>query len=176
MLGVILVTLFVDLSPRVEGDFFFAEDDPQMQASRAVSERFPSSPQVIIRVEDRADESETYQQSIAELTEELFQVEGIAGGFSIATNNPEGSPRFSRILLTHNPAATNIILETDNTDPEILLPRIEAAIDAHESSDLDVMVSGVPVIVELIRRSLYRDLVTFSLAAVLIFGFIIGLL
>lgn len=176
MLGVILVTLFVDLSPRVEGDFFFAEDDPQMQASRAVSERFPSSPQVIIRVEDRADESETYQQSIAELTEELFQVEGIAGGFSIATNNPEGSPLFSRILLTPNPAATNIILETDNTDPEILLPRIEAAIDAHESSDLDVMVSGVPVIVELIRRSLYRDLVTFSLAAVLIFGLIIGLL
>ena len=67
-------------------------------------------------------------------------------------------------------------METDNTDPEILLPRIEAAIDAHESSDLDVMVSGVPVIVELIRRSLYRDLVTFSLAAVLIFGLIIGLL
>ena len=106
MLGVILVTLFVDLSPRVEGDFFFAEDDPQMQASRAVSERFPSSPQVIIRVEDRADESETYQQSIAELTEELFQVEGIAGGFSIATNNPEGSPLFSRILLT--PKSTNM--------------------------------------------------------------------
>jgi predicted RND superfamily exporter protein len=33
----------------------------------------------------------------------------------------------------------------------------------------------VPVIVELIRRSLYRDLVVFSLAAVLVFGLIIGL-
>ena len=104
------------------------------------------------------------------------RLEGIAGGFSIATNNPEGSPLFSRLLLTPNPAATNIILETDNTDPEILLPRIEAAIDTHESNALDVIVSGVPVIVELIRRSLYRDLVTFSLAAVLIFGLIIGLL
>ena len=176
VLGLILVALFVDLSPRVEGDFFFAEDDPQMQASRAVGERFPSSPQVILRVEDRADDPDAYQRSIAELTEELFQVEGIAGGFSIATNNPEGSPLFSRILLTPNPAATNIILETDNTDPEILLPRIEAVIDTHESGALDVIVSGVPVIVELIRRSLYRDLVTFSLAALLIFGLIIGLL
>ena len=36
VLGVVIVAAFVDVSPRVEGDFFFAENDPQMQARRMV--------------------------------------------------------------------------------------------------------------------------------------------
>ena len=36
LVGVGLVALFVDISPRVEGDFFFSEHDPQMQATDSV--------------------------------------------------------------------------------------------------------------------------------------------
>lgn len=174
-LGVAAVALFVDVSPRVEGDFFFAEDDPQMQASRAVAERFPASPQIILRVEDLAGDEEAYEARVAALTEDLLAVEGISGGYSIANSDPSLSPLFSRVLLTPDSTATNVILSADETDPEILLPRIEELVDQHASDELDILTSGVPVIVELIRRSLYRDLVVFSLSAVLAFGLIIGL-
>jgi predicted RND superfamily exporter protein len=175
VLGVVVVGLFVDLSPRVEGDFFFAADDPQMQATREVAERFPASPQVILRVEDLASDSAAYRDRVEALTDDLLTVEGITGGYSIANADPSRSPLFGRILLTPSERATNIILSADETDPELLVPRIESVVQRHESPELDVIVSGVPVIVELIRRSLYRDLVVFSLAAVLVFGLIIGL-
>jgi len=174
VLGVTSVALFVNVSPRVEGEFFFADDDPQMQASAAVAERFPSSPQIILRVEDRAEDAEAYRSRVAALTDDLLAVEGILGGYSIANSNPAQSPLFSRILLNPDSAATNIIVESDGTDPEVLLPRLEAVIAEHASPELGILISGVPVIVELIRRSLYRDLVVFSLAAVLAFGLIIG--
>jgi predicted RND superfamily exporter protein len=175
VLGAIVVALYVDVSPRVEGDFFFADDDPQMQATREVAERFPSSQQIILRVEDLADDSAAYRDRIEALTDDLLTIEGITGGYSIANADPSTSPLFARILLTPSARATNVILSADDTDPEVLVPRIEAVVERHESPELDVIVSGVPVIVELIRRSLYRDLVVFSLAAVLVFGLIIGL-
>jgi predicted RND superfamily exporter protein len=146
-----------------------------MQASEAVAERFPSFPQIILRVEDRAADTAAYRARVAALTDDLLAVEGITGGYSIANSPPAQSPLFGRILLTPDPAATNVILQADRTDPEILLPRLEAVVADHESADLGVLTSGVPVIVELIRRSLYRDLVVFSLSAVLAFGLIIGL-
>ena len=175
ILGVTLVGLFVDVSPQVEGEFFFAEDDPQMQASEAVAERFPSSPQIILRVEDLAADEAAYRARVVSLTDDLLALEGITGGFSIANSDPTRSPLFSRLLLNPDSSATNIILQADRADPEILLPRIERVVTEHRSPELDVVVSGVPVIVELIRRSLYRDLVVFSLSAVLVFALIIGL-
>jgi predicted RND superfamily exporter protein len=176
VLGLTLVSLFVDISPRVEGDFFFAEDDPQMLASQAVGELFPGGEQILLRVEDLADDRAAYEERVGSLTADLFAVEGITGGYSIDTDNPARSPLFQRILLTPDSAATNIVLTADDTDPEILLPRLEAVVDAHRSPEVDIITSGVPVIVELIRRSLYRDLVVFSLAAVMVFGLISGLL
>ncbi len=173
IVGVAWVARFVDVSPRVEGDFFFAQDDPQMQASQAVASRFPSSPQVILRVEDLAGDGAAYRTRVAALTGELLDIEGIVGGYSITTDNP-ASPLFGRILLTPDSSATNVILSTDDTDPEVLVPRIEAVVARHADANLGVITSGVPVIVELIRRSLYRDLVVFSLAAVLVFGLLIG--
>jgi predicted RND superfamily exporter protein len=170
------VALFVDVAPRVEGDFFFAEDDPQMVASRAVSESFPGGDQVLLRVEDLANDAVAYGDRIGALTEDLLAVEGITGGFSISTDDPERSPLFQRLLLNPDSAATNIVLSADDTDPEILLPRLEAVVVAHQSPEVSIVMSGVPVIVELIRRSLYRDLVVFSLSAVLVFGLIAGLL
>ena len=100
LVGVFVVGLFVDVSPRVEGDFFFAEDDPQMQASREVAERFPGSAQVILRTEDLGGDSAAYRDRIEALTLELLAVEGITGGYSIANADPSSSPLFGRILLT----------------------------------------------------------------------------
>ena len=174
-LGLAAVAFVVDLSPRVESDFFFAADDPQMRASRDVAEAFPSGAQLILRVSNEGGSQAEYRDGIVELTTELLAVEGVEGGFSVSTDDPTNSPLFGRILLTPDPDATNIVLQVDGTDPEALLPRVEAVVERHASPSLAIVVSGVPAIVELIRRSLYRDLIVFSAAAVLVFALLIGM-
>lgn len=173
--GLLVVTVFVDVSPKVEGEFFFAEDDPQMQASEAVRARFPTGSQLLLRVVDRAGDRVAYEARIAALTAELVELEPIESGYSIAGGSADNSPLFSRILLTPDPAATNIVLQADDTDPELLLPMLEAVVGRYETDQMDVAISGVPAIVEMIRRSLYRDLVVFSLSAVVVFALLIGL-
>jgi predicted RND superfamily exporter protein len=78
-------------------------------------------------------------------------------------------------LLSPDSTATNIVLQVDDTAPEVLLPRVEEVVASHSGAELEIVVSGVPAIVELIRRSLYRDLIVFSIAAVLVFALLIGL-
>ena len=175
VVSLLAVWRLVDLSPQVEEGFFFADDDPQLEESRAVSARYGSSPQILLRVADLAGDVEVYERNVEELTAALFAVEGISGGYSIATENAVRSPMFSRILLTPDSAATNVVLLTDSTDPEALVPRVEAVVAEFADRDLGVVMSGVPVIVELIRRNLFRDLVVFSLAAVLVFALLVGL-
>ncbi len=168
------VAFVVDLSPRVEGEFFFAEDDPQMAAARIVAEDFPAGSQIILRVADEVGDSVAYMDRVGALTRDLLAVPGIQGGFSVATEDAHRSPLFRRVLLTPDPNATNVVLLADGTEPGRLVPRVESVVDRHVDADLSIALSGVPVIVELIRRSLFRDLVVFSTAAALVFALLIG--
>ena len=172
--GLTAVGLWVDLSPKVESDFFFSADDPQLQASIELDNRYSSAPQVVVRAEDRSDDAVLYRDRIRDLTDALSKVDGTAKVLSIATDNPTRSPLFGRILLTPDERATNLVLQTDGTDPEVLLPRLEAVIEEHESPDLGLVMSGAPVIVEQIRRNLFRDLVVFSLASLILYGLLAG--
>jgi len=165
----VLGRLFVDLSPTVESDFFFSESDPQLRASLEIQERYPSSPQIIVRTRDGADDERAYLERLEALTADLYSVEGITGGYSVVTED-RGSPLFGRLLLNPDSATTNVVLQADGTDPEVLVPRLEAVLERHREPQLELVMSGVPVIVELIRRSLFRDLLVFSTAALLVFG------
>ncbi len=177
-LGLGAVGLWVDLSPKVESDFFFSEDDPQLQVSNELNRRYRGGGEelVVVRAEDTAGDPEAYRERIAELTEAFLAVEGVTNVFSITTDDPEPSPMFSRILLTPDEAATNLIVSVDATDPEVLLPRLEDVVERLRAPGLDVVMSGVPVIVEQIRRNLFEDLRVFSLASFLLFGLLAALI
>lgn len=175
VVGLLAVRLLVDLSPQVEEGFFFAEDDPQLEASREIASQYGSSPQIIVRAEDRVGDRRAYENRVEALADALYALEGIDGRYSIATEDPRRSPMFAQILLTPDSLATNILIMVDGTDPEVLLPRVEAVLADFDSPDFGVVMSGVPVIVELIRRNLFQDLVVFSLAAVLLFALLVGL-
>ena len=174
--GLGAVGVWVDLSPRVESDFFFSEDDPQLQVSLELDRRYPGRAQVVVRAEDRAGDPEAYREWIGELTEAFSEVEDVTGVRSITTDDAAPSPLFSRILLTPDEAATNLILSVDAPDPELLLPRLEAVVERLRVPGLDVVMSGVPVIVEQIRRNLFRDLVVFSLVSLLLYGLLAALI
>src|SRR5688572_28834933 len=76
-LGAVLFT-FVDLTPRVEGDFFFSTDDPQLQSSVRIEEQFGSAPQIFVAAAAPRLASRDYLRRIHRLTEDLRSVEGIA--------------------------------------------------------------------------------------------------
>lgn len=168
------VTQWVDLSPKVESDFFFAADDPQFQTSLEIKDRFGGGAQIIVRVADLSGDPDAHRERLGALTDDLLSVEGVTAGFSITTDDAGRSPLFSRILLTPDSLATNVVVQVDDTDPAVLLPRLDEVVARHTSAEMGIVMSGVPVIVELIRRALFRDLVVFSLAAVLVFAFLIA--
>ena len=173
--SLVAVGLWVDLSPQVETDFFFSADDPQLQASVELAGRYAYAPQTVVRAEDRLDDQELYREHIRDLTGALDAVGGVSNVLSITTDNPARSPLFGRILLTPDERATNLIVQTDGTDPELLLPRLESVLEEHNTPEFGLVMSGAPVIVEQIRRNLFRDLVVFSLAALLLYGLLTGI-
>ncbi|MDH3456273.1 MAG: MMPL family transporter [Gemmatimonadota bacterium] len=173
-LAILVVVQYVDLSPRVESDFFFSEEDPQLQASIEIDRRFPSPPQIIVRAQAPDLAAASYETAIADLTADFENVPGLIGVYSAANQDAFTSPLWSRLLSTPDGSATNIVLSTDGTDPAVLVPRIEAVVERHVGPNLDLRMSGVPYVVEMIRRSLFRDLLVFSSAALLAFGLVIG--
>ena len=82
-LGVVWL-LRTSLSPRVEGDFFFSESDPQLQTSQRINETYPSSPQIILRVASEQGAEDSYEDRIEALTDELLEIEGVVGGYSLS--------------------------------------------------------------------------------------------
>ncbi|MBT4189167.1 MAG: hypothetical protein HOE14_18390, partial [Gemmatimonadales bacterium] len=64
VVGLLAVRLLVDLSPQVEEGFFFAEDDPQLEASREIASQYGSSPQIIVRAEDRVGDRRAYENRV----------------------------------------------------------------------------------------------------------------
>jgi len=168
------VVFWIDLSPRVESDFFFSPDDPQLRAAQEISRRFPAPEQVVIRVAAPDIGSDDYEELVRNLAAELDTVTGVDGVISMATEDERRSPVYSRLLLTPDDLATNIIVSGYDPDPADFIPRLEAVWEQYEADNFSLDVSGVPYVIELIRRNLLRDLVLFSSAAFLIFGTLVS--
>ncbi|MEM7349838.1 MAG: MMPL family transporter [Acidobacteriota bacterium] len=176
------VVLFrVDLAPKVESDFFFSTEDPAFQASKEIAERFPSQEQLIVSAQGEDITSPDYIDQIRGLTEALTADPGINKVQSLTEGptNPAaaaGSPIWSRLLLGDNPHATQLVASVADDADGDLIARIEAILADHDRPSFDLEISGVPYVVELIRRYLRRDLRIFSAAALLVFGLVISLL
>lgn len=176
-LCVAAVLLGVDLAPRVESDFFFSTDDPQLQASEAIAERFPSRPQLILRAAG-AVRSPEYAEAVGKLTAEIALAPGVASVQSLTKGPPRpaaafDSPFWRRLLVPREEQATNLVVLLDDGEPA---PTVAAVEQAAARSGLDVEISGVPYVVEMIRRYLLRDLSLFSGGAIVIFGLVIAAL
>ncbi len=169
------VIVFVDLAPRVESEFFFSEDDPQLRATTELQERFPSPEQLVVRVPGDNLESAEYRATVRSLADSLRAVDGVVAAYSVATEDAT-SPLWGRLLTTPDGRATNIILQVDEKSTATLVAGVEHVISGVDrgAGARQIQVSGVLYVVELIRRSLSRDFVTFSLAALLVFGAMIA--
>lgn len=178
-----LVLFRADLSPKVEGDFFFSTDDPQLQESQRIGDLFPSSDQLLVSASAPDLFAADYLERLRTLTEELAALPGVSSVQSL-THGPttpqvvEESPLWSRLLLGSNANSSQLLVFLDDEltgSSEELILQVENLLAGHHAPSFALAVSGVPYVVEQIRRALDRDLKVFSTAALLVFGLVIAL-
>ena len=171
----VLVAVFVNLKPVVDENFFFSARDPQFRQTKKIEQSFSSSPQLILVVSSRDVSSTRYLEKIARLTQKIEAVDGVDSVKSLAAGpksfkDAVESPFWSRLLLTHDRKASNLIVFISNYDPEKMIKKIERIINELDDKDFRIHMAGTPYVVEMIRRNLNHDFWYFSLTAVLLFG------
>ena len=80
----VLVATFVDLSPVVDQNFFFSTNDPGIQQTKKIEQRFPSQPEVILAVSSRDISSHRYLERIQKLTQRVHTIGGVSAVKSLA--------------------------------------------------------------------------------------------
>lgn len=182
LLSALLVVTWVDLTPQVGSDFFFSTEDPQFQESRQIAELFPAADQILIRAVGEDIYGEDYLQKMGQLSDALLALDGVTAvqslthGPSRPAQVPE-SPIWRRLLLGESANASLLIVSVDAPEgsERQLMGQLEDVLSQHSLPSFALDISGVPYVVELIRRHLSRDLRTFSLASLLVFGLLIAL-
>ena len=162
------VLTFVQLAPHVEQDFFFASDDPAVADDGRISALFPGGAHVILAASGEPGSS--YYAALAALTRDLRRVPGVERVQS-ATAGPKSpqharaSPFWKRLVGAAGGDSTLVLATLDDGTRGETIEAIERVARAHSGRHLRVHVSGVPYVIELIRRSLLRDMIVFTLAA-----------
>src|SRR5437773_12338712 len=111
----VLVATFVNLTPVVDQNFFFSTNDPGIQQTKKIEQRFPSQPEVILAVSSRDISSPRYLSRIQKLTQRAHTIDGVSAVKSLA-EGPKSfedavkSPFWSRSLSAHDRNSTNAII------------------------------------------------------------------
>ena len=169
------VVFRVDLSPQVESDFFFSSEDRAFRETQEIAETFPASEQLLLNVSGPGRADPEYLDRIRKLTAELASDPGVSAVQSLTSGPPspakaEKSPLWSRLLLSEDRHSSQLIVSVVESPDARFIERIEEILARHQTATFSIKISGVPYVVELIRRHLLRDLRVFSIAAIAVFG------
>src|ERR687888_721976 len=175
--GILLlsVAMLVDLSPVVDQNFFFSTNDPGIQQTKKIEQRFPSQPEVILAVASRDISSPRYLERIQRLTQRAHTIGGVSAVKSLA-EGPKSfedalkSPFWSRLLIAPDRKSSNVIIFMKGRNTEKPIQRLEQIVHEMDARDFRIHIAGPPYVVEMIRRSLAHDFRYFSLTAVALFG------
>src|SRR5881398_2653311 len=175
--GILLlsVAILVDLNPVVDQNFFFSTNDPGIQQTKKIEQRFPSKPEVILAVSSRDISSARYLERIQKLTQRAHTIGGVSAVKSIA-EGPKSledalkSPFWSRLLIAHDRKSSNVIIFMKGRHTEKPIQRLEQIVHELNARDFRIHIAGPPYVVEMLRRSLAHDFRYFSLTAVVLFG------
>ena len=175
----VLFISVVDLRPQVTPDFFFGSNDPDLAQSAEIRALFPSDDFLVISVASDNIFSPAYLARLQILSANLQKIPGVnrlvsvtggPGSIEVALNSPFWKP----LLISDDEMATLIIAFTDRQVPDSLISDVEdAARIFDEGTAFRISLSGMPYIVEHIRRSLISDIKVFSGAALAVFTVIL---
>ena len=170
-----LVAAFVDLTPHVDEDFFFSENDPQFQQSQQVDATFHAQAQLILSVSAPDISSQSYRAGIQQLTDKLKAIDGVSGVRSLTAGPKDfadalASPLWRRLLIADNRRSSNLIVLIERYDTAKFIRQVEATVAPFATRDFVIHIAGAPYVVAMIQRNLQHDFVWFSATAVIVFG------
>ena len=170
---------FLNLTPKVDKNIFFSNDDPHFQSEHQINRLFiRQDSQLIISATGKIDSPE-YVQKVSDLSEMLLAAEGVTSVNSLTHFGPVDlkdaiqSPLWKRLIVSNDKKSSNLILLLDDKDSSAIVSKVEKIIDIFQADDFQLKAAGMPYVIELIKRNLIRDLKIFSLIAFFIFGFLI---
>jgi predicted RND superfamily exporter protein len=189
LLGTLVFTV-VDLEPKVEGDFFFASDDPQLQVEETLTELFGVGPQILISVRAPDVFSREHLDRLDSFTRALEAIPGVETVQSLTRGPVDAeqaleidpvelrdkvvaSPFWRRLLLAPAGDASMVVMRIAEGDAAASVSGIDAECERFRRPDFEVGVSGIPYVSEHIRRGLTRDVKTFSVAAMVAFSVLV---
>ncbi|HCM41900.1 MAG TPA: hypothetical protein DIS66_01095 [Candidatus Omnitrophica bacterium] len=164
---------YVDLSPKVESNLFFSNEDPQLKEDTEIRRIFSQPEQIIVSARGDLHAAEYYEK-VRELSEdflalpEVFTVQSLTHGPDDVEDALK-SPLWQRVVLAGEEASF-VFLFLKEQPKEDVIRRIEKICEARKAPGFELMISGGPHIVEMIRRNLFRDLKVFSATALALFS------
>jgi predicted RND superfamily exporter protein len=181
----LVVLLFfhsVDLKPKVDENFFFSKKDPQVRADNQISRTFPDITEIDLSVSGDIA-SPAYAERIRELSDELSTVPGVTDVVSL-NHGPKGngpkdlndalkSRLWTHVLIGKDQRSTDVIATVKDNVGAKTIDGLRALQRKFDRPGFRVVISGLPYVTELISRTLERDLRTFSLAALCVFGVVL---
>lgn len=173
----------VDLKPQVGENFFFAKNDPAVRSDNEISKTFPGQMTDIDLTVSGDIASPAYADRIHALSVELAKVPGVTAVISI-NPGPKGhgpkdikdalkSPLWTNILIGKHHRSTDVIATVKDDIGGKTIDAVQALKKKFDRPGFEVTISGLPYVTEMISRTMARDLRTFSLAAVGVFGVVL---
>lgn len=169
----------VDLKPKVGENFFFSKDDPQVREDNEISRTFPEMTEIDFTVSGDIA-SQWYADRIRALSDDLTNVPGVTAVVSLnpgkKNHGPKDlkdaldSPLWTDILIAKDHRSTDVIATVKDNVGATTINDMQALQRKFDRRGFEVVISGLPYTTELISRTMERDLRTFSVAAVCIFG------
>lgn len=176
----------VDLKPKVGENFFFSKNDPQVRSDNEISRTFPGQMTEIDLNVSGDIASPAYADRIHALSVELAKVPGVTAVISI-NPGPKGhgpkdikdalkSPLWTNTLIGEHHRSTDVIATVKDDIGGKTIDGVHALKNKFDRPGFEVVISGQPYVTEMISRTMARDLRTFSLAAVGVFGVVLFVL
>jgi predicted RND superfamily exporter protein len=168
----------VDLTPRVDSNFFFSNSDPQSQDDNLISHEFKRRDNLLIINASGFIESPEYRDSISHLSDALLGLEGVIDLESISHgpknwHNAVVGPLWQRLLIPTSHRSTNIIVFLKDNSSDTVIPKIEKLVAQFAKLGFHLTMAGSPYVVWHIGQLLIKDLKFFSLLVLMIFGIVI---
>ncbi|WP_262690650.1 efflux RND transporter permease subunit [Kordiimonas aestuarii] len=179
---VLIVAAFffkVNLEPKITPDFFFSSDSEIFKKNQTIRDVFPSQQQILLNVTTAGSiEDPNFIEKIGIVTNRVKAVEGVTDVQSI-TNGPDDleaareNPLWRRLLIGKDEQSSFVLAFVDTDEFAPLVEEIEQIVGEEKNRWFDIRISGLPYIVEQIRRNLMRDMKNFTTGAILLSALVV---
>ncbi|MBL4805057.1 MAG: MMPL family transporter [Alphaproteobacteria bacterium] len=164
----------VDLEPKITPDFFFSSDSEIYKQDQQIQKEFPFQQQVILSVDTAGSIADpNYIEKIGNLTTRIKALKGVDDVQSI-TNGPEDleaaleNPLWRRMLIGDSQESSFVVVFVNTDEFSDLVKDVEKIVESEENKWFSIRISGLPYIVEQIRRNLQSDMKVFTIGAIIL--------